>query len=208
MIDAPDFKEQMAEARRTQILMGAAQVFAEKGYHKATTREIATAAGVSEGTIYNYFGNKRELLLAMVDQVGMHSLKGIMQDSPPDDPHELLTALVRDRFTLASQYGPMMTPLLSEIFTDLELREALYEQVVLPVTYHLEKYLREHIDSGQLREIDPVIVTRALMGALILNFLLKASSLDPRYESISLDSLMEQLVTLFLDGLLVKADGD
>ena len=62
-----DFKEQMAEARRTQILMGAAQVFAEKGYHKSTTKEIATAAGVSEGTIYNYFGNKRELLLAMVD---------------------------------------------------------------------------------------------------------------------------------------------
>lgn len=207
MIDAAaDFKEQMAEARRTQILMGAAQVFAEKGYHKATTREIATAAGVSEGTIYNYFGNKRELLLAMVDQVAMHSLKGIMQDSPPDDPYELLTALVHDRFKLVSEYGPMLAPLLSEIFTDVELREALYEQVVLPVTYHLERYLRKHIDSGQLREIDPVIVTRALMGALVVNFSLKMSGLDPRYESISLDSLMEQLVSLFLDGLLVKAE--
>ena len=62
-----DFKEQMAEARRRQILMGAAQVFAEKGFHKATTKQIAKAGGVSEGTIYNYFKNKRELLVAMID---------------------------------------------------------------------------------------------------------------------------------------------
>ena len=54
-----DFKGQMIEARRTQILMGAAQVFAKKGFHKATTKEIAQAAGVAEGTIYNYFKNKR-----------------------------------------------------------------------------------------------------------------------------------------------------
>ena len=63
--DPVDFKEQMAEARRMQILMGASQVFAEKGYHQATTKEIAKAAGVSEGTIYNYFANKRELLVEL-----------------------------------------------------------------------------------------------------------------------------------------------
>jgi hypothetical protein len=38
-------------------------VFTEKGYHKATTKEIARAASISEGTIYNYFNNKRELLV-------------------------------------------------------------------------------------------------------------------------------------------------
>lgn len=47
----------MIEVRRTQILRGAAQVFSEKGFYQATTKETAQAADVSEGTIYNYFKN-------------------------------------------------------------------------------------------------------------------------------------------------------
>ncbi len=48
-----DFRMQMTEVRRTQILMGAAQVFAKKGFHKASTKEIAKTARVSEGTIWD-----------------------------------------------------------------------------------------------------------------------------------------------------------
>ncbi|MCK4450178.1 MAG: helix-turn-helix transcriptional regulator, partial [Anaerolineae bacterium] len=51
------FKEQMAKARRAQILDAAATMFAKKGFHRATTKEIAKAASVSPGTIYNYFGS-------------------------------------------------------------------------------------------------------------------------------------------------------
>ena len=51
------------QQRRTQILEAAAAVFAEKGFHKATTKEIARVAGISEGTIYNYFAQKRDLHL-------------------------------------------------------------------------------------------------------------------------------------------------
>jgi len=87
------FKEQMVEARRTQILLGAAQVFADKGFHKATTKEIAKAAGVSEGTIYNYFNTKRELLFALIDLVGAQSLKTVIEAHRQDDPHAFLTAL-------------------------------------------------------------------------------------------------------------------
>jgi AcrR family transcriptional regulator len=127
-----DFKEQMAEARRTQILMGAAQVFSEKGFHKATTKEIAKAANVSEGTIYNYFDNKRELLLAMIDLIAMQSLRRIVMDEAPDDPRDLIMAVIRDRFQLAQDWGPLMTPVLAEIFNDVELRQTLYQQVVRP----------------------------------------------------------------------------
>ncbi|RME60710.1 TetR/AcrR family transcriptional regulator, partial [Candidatus Parcubacteria bacterium] len=40
-----DPREQLVEARRKQILFGAARVFTEKGFHKATTKDIARAAG-------------------------------------------------------------------------------------------------------------------------------------------------------------------
>ena len=112
---AIDFKTQMAEARRTQILMGAAQVFAEKGYHKATTKQIAKVAGVSEGTIYNYFENKRELLVAMIDNLGMQSVRTIVADNPPDDPQEYLTAVLKDRYQFAEAFGSRLMPIIAEI---------------------------------------------------------------------------------------------
>jgi TetR/AcrR family fatty acid metabolism transcriptional regulator len=48
-------RDLLVAARREQILGAATRVFADKGFSRATTREVARAAGVSEGTIYNYF---------------------------------------------------------------------------------------------------------------------------------------------------------
>ena len=62
MVDNQDpIKQQLVQARRNQILDAAARVFADKGYHRATTKRIARQAGVSEGTIYNYFDSKGDL---------------------------------------------------------------------------------------------------------------------------------------------------
>ena len=58
--------ERRIAARRAQILEAAEAVFAAKGYHGATTREIAQAADVSEGTLYNYFANKRDLFIGLM----------------------------------------------------------------------------------------------------------------------------------------------
>lgn len=196
-----DFKEQMVETRRRQILMGAAQVFAEKGFHKATTKEIAQAAGISEGTIYNYFANKRQVLIAMVELIATQSLKSIIADHPPKDPKEFLTMIMRDRFQLAQERGYLMAPIMAEIFADADLRQEVYQQIAVPIASHLEQYVQAHIASGRFREVNPMIITRAFVGAMMLNFAVKLSGVDPRYEGTSADTIIEELVSLFLDGL-------
>jgi TetR/AcrR family fatty acid metabolism transcriptional regulator len=45
-------QEQLAAARRSQILDAALRVFSEQGFHQATVREVTRAAGVADGTIY------------------------------------------------------------------------------------------------------------------------------------------------------------
>ncbi len=197
------FKKQMVEARRTQILMGAAHVFAEKGFHKATTKQIAKAAGVAEGTIYNYFKNKRELLLAMVKQLGAQSLKEVVFDHASDDPKPFLTALLHDRYHLMEQHGPILAPIFAEIMSDPPLREMVYQQIMKPAIKLIEQYIQTQIDVGKFNPINPVIATRALVGAMVFNGVLKLASLDSRYDTISPEALIEQLVSLFVDGLLV-----
>ena len=56
---------QRGDATRQQLLDAAAVVFVERGYAGATTKEIARRAGVSEGTIYRHFVDKRELFGAV-----------------------------------------------------------------------------------------------------------------------------------------------
>jgi AcrR family transcriptional regulator len=199
-----DFKEQMAETRRMQILMGAAQVFAEKGYHQATTKEIAKAASVSEGTIYNYFANKRELLVAMVNAIGMQSVREIMVDESPDNPEAFMKAILKDRYELAKQFGNRMAPLIAEMFTDAEMREIIYNQIAMPIAGHVESFIQANIEAGRFHPVNPMITTRSFVGSIFINFALKLSGVDKRYNDISEDELIDELVSIFLNGLLIQ----
>src|SRR6058998_2074295 len=62
-------KARLEGTRRTQILAAAALVFARKGFDRATVTEIARAAGLAEGSIYNYFRSKGELLVHIPRQL-------------------------------------------------------------------------------------------------------------------------------------------
>ena len=55
------------EQREADILQAATKLFAADGFHATSTRKIAAAAGVSEGTVFHYFSTKNALLLAILD---------------------------------------------------------------------------------------------------------------------------------------------
>lgn len=61
--------EKLINKRRSQIVKSAVQLFNEKGYHKATTREVAQASGFSIGTLYEYIGSKEDILYLVCDSV-------------------------------------------------------------------------------------------------------------------------------------------
>src|ERR1700730_14450634 len=55
-----------SEERRAAIIRAVRKVFAEKGFHGTTTRELADAAGVSEALLFKHFPNKEALFSAML----------------------------------------------------------------------------------------------------------------------------------------------
>lgn len=64
------------EATANALLDAGKQVFAERGFDAATTREIAARAGVNEQLIQRYFSGKAGLLLAMVERYGREEAQG------------------------------------------------------------------------------------------------------------------------------------
>ena len=61
--------ENLIEKRREQMIQGAVKLFKEKGFHRATTREIAKEAGFSIGTLYEYIRTKEDVLYLVCDSI-------------------------------------------------------------------------------------------------------------------------------------------
>lgn len=58
-----------SEETRRALLDAAARLFAENGYHDTSVPDIVQAAGVGHGTFYEYFGSRRQILLALTEPV-------------------------------------------------------------------------------------------------------------------------------------------
>ena len=58
-------KQRRADEKKQRIVESAYRVFSEKGYHGASTKEIAGAAGVATGSFYRYFRDKKAVFMAV-----------------------------------------------------------------------------------------------------------------------------------------------
>jgi AcrR family transcriptional regulator len=57
-----------AAERQGQILAAARTLFAERGFHATTTRDLAAAADINDALIYRYFPDKQAILAALIDE--------------------------------------------------------------------------------------------------------------------------------------------
>lgn len=71
-------RQQQADARRAQLLDIALDLFAQQGFDATSTQQIASAAGVTQGLVFHYFGSKEGLLTAVL--TSRHSFATKMAD--------------------------------------------------------------------------------------------------------------------------------
>src|SRR5262245_29418625 len=75
-----------AGERREVLLAAARRVFGRSGYHAATTREIAAAAGVSEALLYQHFSSKRELFIEVIETAAADLERRVLAARAGADP--------------------------------------------------------------------------------------------------------------------------
>lgn len=161
-------RQQLIEARRNQILDAAAQVIAEKGFHRATTKEIAGTAGISEGTIYNYFDNKESLLIGlMVRLAQLESLNDELTEALQGDARDFFVAMFSQRSGRIQQGQEMLKAVLPEVMVNPELREQFYRQFVLRIAGVLEGYIRTRVDLGHVRPVDVALTVRVVQSIFV-----------------------------------------
>ncbi len=163
------------EQRRAEILAAATRAFAKNGYHRTTTRDIADEAGISEGTIYNYFNSKDDLLFGIVQHLKEAiNLDLALQQARGDDPHLAIEALFERRQQLLMENIDSFKTILGEIFLNPQLCQRYYNELVMPIFASLEGAIQEKVEAKQMNVKDPALAARLLVATSFGIFLLKA----------------------------------
>lgn len=196
-------REQLAEARRSQVLDAAAGVFAEKGFHRATTKDIAAAAGVSEGTIYNYFDSKGDLLMGMIGRLAqLDRLDAELDRALQGGVREAFLAIVRYRMERIRGNHKILQAVLPEILVNPELRDRFQRQFVQPTATVIEQYMHSRIASGQIRPVDVALTVRLMQGLFVGLLTLRITG-DEMLLS-EWDRVPDALTRLVFDGLALN----
>ncbi|MUL40587.1 TetR/AcrR family transcriptional regulator [Streptomonospora sp. PA3] len=157
---------------RDRILDAAHQVMAERGLARATTKEIARAAGYSEATLYKHFRDKTDLFVAVLSERAPSALPALMAGLPQRAGSGDLAATLEEVASAAIAFYTEAFPMSASIFSEPDLleahRAALRERGAGPgaISHALAAYLEAERRAGRLAPgADPASLADLLLGA-------------------------------------------
>jgi TetR/AcrR family fatty acid metabolism transcriptional regulator len=194
--------------KRAAILDAALKTFVKRGYPETKVAEIAAGAGVAEGTLYNYFQSKEDLLLALFDEKWgeiIDAIKGRI--SRLDDPNDKLKAIfstVVRMFKKNRQLAElfMIDVKQSSIFLTNYTISRIVEFLDL-----IEKILEEGKRKGIYRRdlntrVAKMVIFGAAQGILLSWVLSESKSVENKTFKFSLYSAAKTLKDIFKSGLV------
>jgi AcrR family transcriptional regulator len=199
--------EQEISDRRQQILEAALKVFSTKGFHKATNKDIADAAGgISPGLIYWYFKDKQDLFLSLVRErapifdVVTHPER--LMDLPP---REALGLIGRSFLAVLDVPGnvAMFRIIVGEAMRFPEIGEQFYKMAPVHVFAALSAYFQRQIDLGNFRPHDTAIATRSFIGMFVAHIIVREVMRQPEAIATPNDQVVATAVEIFVRGLEV-----
>ncbi len=201
-----NWHQDLREQRKTIIIEAAASVFGRKGYQRATMREIAKQAGISPGTIYLYFENKRDLLLSIAERLMTRTLDQQLRALSNAEPEELLRHLLEERLRFVRENEPFIQVLASTMWTDTEMRERFFGGIIAPLFTSMMAEVQARVDRGELRPCRVRVVVPAMVGAFLVFGVLRtlAPQLIPPQTSDT--EIVEELVDLYTWGLVPQPE--
>lgn len=199
-------KEREFNLRREEILKQAEEVFAAKGFYKATVMEIAEASGFAVGTIYQYFGSKEALFSSMVTEkleILYVGIRGAVAGKK--NALEKIRALVEANFLFVENNVSFCNIFIRRGSASLaegtaDLREKMIADYLEHVDF-IEAVISEGVKSGILKQQDPRLMAFVLAG-MINSFVL---SWMKTLERGSLCELTETLLAIFFEGVKSSA---
>ena len=188
----------MKESKRSTLLRIGERLFSQKGYRDVSMEDVARAAGMSTGSIYNYFESKEQLYALILDDIeskGAERLEKII--AKLSSPLNKLRVVYRF-VTLGVKHNPMLRGVLAGderyIFPGTEERRSRGDDIQSRVQRLLIRILQDGTAKGIFRSgiyRNPSFLLAALYDVILRHM-----------DSDHFDNLLEDVLTLLGRGLL------
>jgi len=203
-------KRALIEDRKKQILQAATRVFAAKGFEGATISDIAREASMSEGSIYNYFKNKNDLLISLPRQMIEPTIErvnariSLSNATEPLAPEQMLTTMARNIIHTIQRNAPIFRALVSALPSMKQpQREKYLNQVVMYATGTLEAYFAQQIKQGVFcPHQNPRTLARAFVGMFFPYIIFRELLQVETDADWTYDQIIAETVPLFLRGVM------
>lgn len=198
--------------KEQRILSAAIEIFCEKGYGSSTTNEIAKKAEVAEGTVFKYFKNKKGILKSILihsldvlaSKVIVKGAQDLLLHQDGKDLKEILTHFFNDRLSIIDKLFPMFRVVIVEALYHDDIREVLYQKVMLPIQIVSKAFHEEMLSKGLMRkEITHDMMIRTFIGQMAV-LIIQNKVFDKQFKTENLKAEIQKSIDVIIDGIGTK----
>ena len=195
-----------AVERRAAIVESALALFAERGFRGTTTRELASAVGVSEPVLYQHFATKKELYTAiverMVEQASRRFCASLDEIGEQPDDERFFRWVGETTLSWFLDSPDQIRLLLFSALERHELAEMWHEKATQQFHGLVRDYVGRRVREGAFRAED-VESAASMLALAIAHFGMICTVFDHQQLVGSRDQVVRQFVDIYLNGIRV-----
>jgi AcrR family transcriptional regulator len=189
---------------RSRILKSALRLFARQGYDGTTTRDLAEAANVAEGTLFRHFANKKAILVEVATQGWVDLLTDLLTELSGMGSYKAVAQVMRQRMLHLHDNADMLRVCFMEAQFHPDLRDRIQTEVIDKMTGVAEAFFQTAMDQGVYRQMNPKMVARVFLGMFAVAGFSQSTVMSPGAAATEMQVMAEGLADIFLNGVLVK----
>lgn len=195
------------KSRKDRIMDAALRIFAEKSFADATISEISKEAGVSEATIYEYFGTKEDLLFAIPEKISNDTFEESEAVLPYiKDVEGRLRAIMLSYIRLYQDNPDYSALVLLQLMSNKRFRQTEAHAAIRRSAHRVLDCIREGIANGTFRkDVDAYLVRSMLMGTIEHIFIHWHMQGMPKREG-SMLGMLDPVMEMVLSGIRAKKE--
>ncbi len=197
---------QSEESSRSRILKAAQRLFATQGFDGTTTRDLAQAAGVAEGTLFRHFANKKAILIEVATQGWVEILTDLLTELSEMASYKAVAQVMRRRMWNFQKNADMMRVCFMEAQFHPDLRDRIQSEVIAKMTDVAEAFFQTAMEKGIYRPMNTKVVAQVFLGMFAIAGFSHKTLMEPEASPQQMQEMAEGLADIFLNGVLAKSE--
>ncbi|MEG4006738.1 helix-turn-helix domain-containing protein [Microcoleus sp. Pol11C1] len=189
---------------KKRILQAAQRLFARSGYDGTTTRDLAVAAGVAEGTLFRHFDNKKAILIEVATEGWVELLTDLLTELSEMGSYKAVAQVMRRRMLNIRENSDMMRVCFLEAQFHPDLRDRIQLEVIGKMSDVAEAFFETAMEKGVYRQMNPKIVAQVFLGMFAVAGFSQNTIMEPNASPQEMQEMAEGLADIFLNGVLLK----